>query len=59
MTYTVLDARGISYESTDVTEDEEAYKFITEDLGYMQAPVVVNGDQHWSGFRPDLINNIN
>ena len=24
-------------------------------LGYMQAPVVVTDDEHWSGFRPDKI----
>jgi glutaredoxin-like protein NrdH len=24
-------------------------------LGYLQAPVVVAGDTHWSGFRPDQI----
>ena len=24
-------------------------------LGYLQAPVVVAGDTHWSGFRPDRI----
>jgi glutaredoxin-like protein NrdH len=24
-------------------------------LGYLQAPVVVTDDDHWSGFRPDKI----
>jgi len=24
-------------------------------LGYQQAPVVVAGEDHWSGFRPDRI----
>lgn len=24
-------------------------------LGYLQAPVIVAGDEHWSGFRPDRI----
>ena len=24
-------------------------------LGYRQAPVVVAGDSHWAGFRPDMI----
>jgi glutaredoxin-like protein NrdH len=24
-------------------------------LGYLQAPVVVAGNDHWSGFRPDRI----
>ena len=26
-----------------------------EDLGYVQAPVVVVGTDHWSGFRPERI----
>jgi len=25
-------------------------------LGYLQAPVVVTPDAHWSGFRPDRLN---
>jgi glutaredoxin-like protein NrdH len=58
MTYKVLDSRGIKYEVTDITEDDTAYSYVKDELGYMQAPVVVAGDQHWSGFRPDLINNI-
>jgi glutaredoxin-like protein NrdH len=24
-------------------------------LGYLQAPVVIAGDEHWAGFRPDRI----
>ncbi|GAB3042042.1 glutaredoxin family protein [Sediminivirga luteola] len=24
-------------------------------MGYSQAPVVVTGDDHWSGFRPDKL----
>jgi glutaredoxin-like protein NrdH len=24
-------------------------------LGYLQAPVVVTSDTHWSGFRPDRV----
>ncbi|MDU3550696.1 MAG: NrdH-redoxin, partial [Actinomyces sp.] len=24
-------------------------------LGYQQAPVVIAGEDHWSGYRPDLI----
>lgn len=27
-------------------------------LGYLQAPVVVAGDDHWAGFRPDRIKNL-
>ncbi len=24
-------------------------------MGYRQAPVVIAGEQHWTGFRPDMI----
>ena len=28
---------------------------VIKGLGYQQAPVVVAGEDHWSGFRPDRI----
>ena len=34
--------------------DGEARDYVMA-LGYLQAPVVVAGDEHWSGFRPDRI----
>lgn len=49
-----LDAKGISYDIVDLTEDDVAMSRVT-DLGYRQAPVVITGDNHWSGFRPDMI----
>jgi glutaredoxin-like protein NrdH len=49
-----LDAKGIGYELVDLTTDEDAMNRVVA-LGYRQAPVVVAGDQHWAGFRPDLI----
>lgn len=49
-----LTARGLDYRVVDLAEDEEAYARVTE-LGYRQVPVVVAGEDHWSGFRPDLI----
>lgn len=53
-TYRALDKRGISYDVVDITKDAEALSQVKE-LGYMQAPVVVAGADHWSGFRPDKI----
>lgn len=53
-TYRALDAKGIRYEIHDLTEDAEALEY-TKSLGYMQAPVVIAGEDHWSGFRPDKI----
>ena len=40
-TYRALDKQGLDYTKVD--------------LGYQQAPVVIAGDDHWSGYRPDLI----
>lgn len=55
MTYRALDKNGIDYTTVDVTEDAAALARIKK-LGYMQAPVVIAGDEHWSGFQPDRIN---
>ncbi|RFA11785.1 NrdH-redoxin [Subtercola boreus] len=55
-TYRALDSRGITYRVVDVTENAAALGYITQELGYSQAPVVVVDDNdHWSGFRPDRI----
>lgn len=53
-TYKALDKQGISYEVVDISTTPEARDFVMA-LGYLQAPVVVAGDDHWSGFRPDRI----
>jgi glutaredoxin-like protein NrdH len=49
-----LDKQGIAYSSVDITLDAEARSYVMA-LGYLQAPVVVAGNDHWSGFRPDRI----
>ena len=53
-TYKALDKAGIAYQKVDITEDPQARDYVMA-LGYLQAPVVVAGDDHWSGFRPDRI----
>lgn len=53
-TYRALDKKGISYSSVDISQDPAALEKIQE-LGYMQAPVVETEVDHWSGFRPDRI----
>lgn len=57
-TYRALDSQGIEYEIVDLSEDPAALETVKE-LGYRQAPVVVTGNEHWSGFRPDKILGIN
>lgn len=54
-TYRALDKKGIDYSIVDISADPEALEMV-RGLGYLQAPVVVAGDDHWSGFRPDQIN---
>ena len=49
-----LDARGLDYHLVDRTEDDAAMELVIS-LGYRQAPVVVAGEAHWAGFRPDMI----
>ncbi|KZL04173.1 glutaredoxin-like protein NrdH [Pseudovibrio ascidiaceicola] len=49
-----LDSAGISYDVIDLSQDTDAFAAVQE-LGYRQVPVVVTGDQHWAGFRPDKI----
>lgn len=53
-TYKALDKQGLSYEVVDISEVPEARDYVMA-LGYLQAPVVVAGGEHWSGFRPDRI----
>lgn len=53
-TYRALDKKGIAYQSVDVTQDADALERLKA-MGYMQAPVVVTDGGHWSGFRPDKI----
>lgn len=53
-----LDKKGVAYTPRDVTLDADAYSDV-EALGYRALPVVVvNEENHWSGFRPDLIQQI-
>ena len=56
-TYRALDSKGIEYEIFDVSVDEKARQAVLQ-LGYMQAPVVIADDEHWSGFRPDKIDEL-
>lgn len=47
---------GADFHTIDLTTDAEAYRYVTTELGYQSAPVVVLDDgTHWTGFRPDLI----
>lgn len=58
LTKRLLEAKGITYETRDLDTDDEAVEAVLA-MGHQSAPVVVIVGRHsWSGFRPDLINEI-
>ncbi|MCO5113828.1 MAG: glutaredoxin-like protein NrdH [Bdellovibrionaceae bacterium] len=56
-TYKALEQKGIKFQIVDLTLDDEAMQRV-RNLGYKQVPVVIAGDDHWSGFRPDKIGSL-
>lgn len=54
MTKRALEKAGVPFDVVDLAADDRAMSLVKE-LGYQSAPVVVDGDSHWSGFRPDKI----
>lgn len=52
-----LTKNDIPFEVVDLSLDEKAMDMI-KDMGYQAAPVVIAGDKHWSGFRPDMISSL-
>ena len=56
-TYRALDSKGIEYEIHDLSEDPSALEQVKA-LGYLQAPVAITDEDHWSGFRPDKIDEL-
>ena len=55
----LLKEANIVHTVVDLTTDLDVYKYVTQDLGYKQAPIVVvsDGKQQvsWSGHNPDMI----
>ena len=47
----------IDFEEVRLQEDPGAME-IVKGMGYTAAPIVVAGERHWSGFRPDLIESL-
>jgi glutaredoxin-like protein NrdH len=56
-TVRALKRAGLDYETIDISTDAQACDFVMS-LGHLQAPVVLAGDRHWSGFRPDHIDDL-
>lgn len=57
LTFKAFDAAKLDYSTVDISIDTEAVNRVKA-LGYTQAPVVVTESDHWSGFRPDKISNL-
>ncbi|GAA3399374.1 glutaredoxin family protein [Pseudarthrobacter polychromogenes] len=55
----LLDKAGVTYTEVDMETDQAAFAYVTETLGYRQAPTVVvsapDGEKHWSGLQPHNI----
>jgi glutaredoxin-like protein NrdH len=49
-----LTVKGIEFESKMISESPEIFPLI-EEKGYASAPVVVAGEDSWSGFRLDRL----
>lgn len=49
-----LTSKNVEFQVVDLTEDASAMDKVKA-LGYQAAPVVIAGDDHWSGFRPDRL----
>lgn len=50
----LLTRNEIPYSEVDISQDADARAMVRE-MGYSAAPVVVAGEDHWSGFRPDKL----
>lgn len=50
----MLERNHIEFETVDMSQDAEALEMVKA-LGYSAAPVVIAGEDHWSGFRLDKI----
>lgn len=49
-----LNSLGADYTEVNVRDNNEALDYV-HSLGYESAPVVVAGNDHWFGFRPDRL----
>ena len=50
----LLTRNSVEYQEIDLSKDADAMTMVRE-LGYSAAPVVMAGEDHWSGFRPDKL----
>jgi glutaredoxin-like protein NrdH len=53
----MMDKLKIEYSTVDITVDAEAFEMIIS-KGFKSAPVVIAGNDSWSGFNPDKISGL-
>ena len=62
LTVRKFEAAGLVPQVVDISTVPAALEYITAELGYAQAPVVVyekdGSEDHWSGLNPDKINQV-
>lgn len=56
-TYRKLDENGVEYKVVDIMQNPDAFEYV-KSLGHLAAPVVVAGEDHWSGFDPNKLDSI-
>lgn len=49
-----LSKNSIGFNEVDMSQDLDSLEMV-KGLGYASAPVIVAGEQHWSGYRPDRL----
>lgn len=52
-----LKNKDVQFNVVDMSEDPGALEMV-KSLGYQAAPVVIAGEDHWSGFRPDKLSTL-
>lgn len=57
-TKVLMRRKNIKFNEVDLSQDNAARVRVRDDYGFSSAPVVETPDDVWSGFRPDLINEI-
>lgn len=53
-TKNALNRAGVAYQLINLDAEPDALAHL-KTLGYRQVPVVMAGEEHWSGFRPDKL----
>jgi glutaredoxin-like protein NrdH len=53
----MMDKLKIEYSTVDITVDTEAFEMIMS-KGFKSAPIVIAGNDAWSGFNPDKISGL-